>query len=354
MVWFGFLFLVLSWAGEKMPWLLLHILLPAILLAALLVDEIARGAVDWYRTGHHASAARLKHLGSGWLVGGLVTMAFGWFLMASRLTWGHTSLSDSALDSWWKLALYPSVALLLLLISIAVEGWRRTAYTTVIAAFIVLSLFQVHAGFRLSFLEGDTAKDTLIYNTTSPDVTTMVRELDQLSLLAYGDDRLTIGYDTCAAWPLGWYFKDVPDANRVNESEFETPATLPDVVIGVPEPWDRERTCYLPDEIEGYTSQTYVLRWHEPESSIYRRFAIAPELGPERSAWGTATNPRGPAAIAESVWSSMQTMTDPQGQQRLFRLLMFRELPAGLNGYLFRIYVRDGLLPYYNDIRYGD
>ena len=46
-------------------------------------------------------------------------------------------------------------------------------------------------------------------------------------------------------------------------------------------------------------------------------------------------------------------MAEPAGQQRLFRLLMFRELPGGLNAYRFRIYVRNDLVPFYNDIRYG-
>ena len=42
--WFAFLFAVLSWAGEKMPWLIMHFTLPAILLGALLLDEIVTGA----------------------------------------------------------------------------------------------------------------------------------------------------------------------------------------------------------------------------------------------------------------------------------------------------------------------
>jgi hypothetical protein len=45
---------------------------------------------------------------------------------------------------------------------------------------------------------------------------------------------------------------------------------------------------------------------------------------------------------------------DPEGNQRLFRLLFFRENPEGLNPYRFTLYIRDDMLPYYNDIRYGE
>ena len=38
-IWFIGIFLALSWAGEKMPWLVVHIALPATLLAAALLGE---------------------------------------------------------------------------------------------------------------------------------------------------------------------------------------------------------------------------------------------------------------------------------------------------------------------------
>ena len=110
----------------------------------------------------------------------------------------------------------------------------------------------------------------------------------------------------------------------------------------------------MPDEIPGYTTQGYVLRWHEPESSIYRRFAIAPELEPFLSAWQAETNPHGVGAIAESIWSSMMTQSTVEGEQRLFRLLFYREMPAGINPYRYNLYIRDDLLPLYNEIRYGE
>jgi len=362
--WFVFLFGVLSWAGEKMPWLILHILLPAILLGALLFDEIASGASAWFHRHRGQTLGLSSRQFESGLVAALVLIAAAWFLEAARLTYGvfpstsgrfgQREVAGWARDEWWLLALIPMLGILLITIAAIVAGARRTAYVTLTAIVIVTTAYQLHVGFRLAFLEGDIARDTLIYNTTSPDVNAMDEELTELSLLVYGDDRIEIGYDDCAAWPLTWYFRDNPGARRLSRSEIDNPTALPPVVIGVPGAWDSSRDCYMPDEIDGYSSQTYVLRWHEPEGAIYRRFAIAPELTPGSSAWGLESNPHGAIAIAESIWSSIMTQGTPEGEQRLFRLLFFRELPEGLNGYRYKIYIRNDLLPHYNDVRYGE
>jgi hypothetical protein len=179
----------------------------------------------------------------------------------------------------------------------------------------------------------------------------MDEDLTELSYLLYGDNSLEIGYDGCVAWPLTWYFRDNPNASRMSSTTLGDPSTLAPVLIGNS---DASRGCNMPDQIEGYTAQPYVLRWHEPESMIYRRFAIAPELDPFLSAWGTAENPHGIGAIAGSIWDSIMTQTTAEGEQRLFRLLFYREMPAGINPYRYNLYIRDDLLPLYNTIRYGE
>lgn len=362
--WSVLLFLVLSWAGEKMPWLIMHFTLPAILIVGVIANDLIEGAAAWIPAPNRPdSRARMPRRAGLCLTMVLVLLAGGWFFLASRLTYGvfpavaegfgPREITQAAQDEWWSLSLIPLIGLVLTALGSLILGARPAAYSLLTATLVVMSLYQVHVGFRLAYLDGDVARDTLIYNTTSPDVTRMESELADLSLLAFGDDRLTIGYDSCAAWPLTWYFKDMPVANRVSENALQTPADLPEVLIGVPAEWDRPRDCYMPGDIEGYTSYTYVLRWHEPERLIYRKFAIAPELDPEDSAWGRSADPHGFTDVVSSVWSSGTTLADPGGQQRLFRLLMFRELPGGLNGYEYKLYVRDDLVPYYNDIRYG-
>ncbi|MEJ7838897.1 MAG: flippase activity-associated protein Agl23 [Thermomicrobiales bacterium] len=362
-VWFAFLFLVLSWAGEKMPWLIVHFTLPAILLGATLINEIVDSAIAWKRSEKTLTTPGWvpSRLVTGGLAFLIVILGAGWFLLASRLTAGKLTASASGaisrqltpatFDVWWTLVLAPASILVLIAAAVWMVGVRRTAYSTLIGLVLVSSLFQVHAGFRLAYLDGDIAKDTLIYNTTSPDTNQLIQDLGDMSELYLGDRSMAIGTDNCTQWPLVWYTRDFPNASRVNDVTANA-TDLPPVIVGVPDQF--QASCSLPIDIDGYTAQTYVLRWHEPEYSIYRNFAIAPELEPRQSIWGEASNPHGVFDVIKSVFSSFETVTDPEGQKRVFRLVMFRELPAGLNPYQFRVYIRNDVLPYYNEVRYGE
>jgi len=368
-IWFVMLFLVLSWAGEKMPWLILHFTLPAILLGGLVVNEIVERAASWRHAqatvpseGRRRIGAMPGRLTSPGLVVALILLAGGWMLLAARLSWGPyidvedreypREIAPGNLDSWWLMAIPPLVAVGLILVATRAVGVRRAAYASLTAAFILMSLFQIHAGFRLSYLDGDVARDTLIYNTTSPDVEQLVADLGELSAITTGGNGMAVAYDNCTEWPLIWYLRDFENRQKYNQDP--PVAEQPAVIVGVPQKWDPSRACPggLEESLAGYTAQTYVLRWHEPEWAIYRDFAIAPEIPPNRSAWGSENNPSGPVAIGQSIGSSLQTLTTPEGEQRVFRLLMYRELPDGLNGYRFRVYVRNDLLPTYNQIRY--
>ena len=103
--------------------------------------------------------------------------------------------------------------------------------------------------------------------------------------------------------------------------------------------------------LTGYTEQNYVLRWWFPEE-LYRDLAIAPELPPDRSAWGTTSQPHGPVAVVKSIWHSVTSLFKPKGQQHLYRLIMYRDLEQPLGHTDFKIYIRNDLLQQFNEIRY--
>lgn len=355
--WFAGMFVVLSWAGEKMPWLIMHIVLPAALVAAWVINTVVEGAITWYRQQEPPVGTVARY--GAVIVGGLLAvLSFAWFFLAARLTWGEWMLDElgvwnreipqSSLNEWWKLALPPLAALFVIAAAIWLIGVRRTIYATLAAAVAIMSLFQIHVGFRTSFIDGDLAVDTLIYNTISADMTQFTRDMHELSDVVYGDNSISIAYDQCRMqWPTNWY---------LNRSEFPnarftsyTAINNPDVILVAQD----SEGCAWPDRIPGYTAQVYALRVHETESTHYRMFAIAPELPPSKSAWISADNPHDVFAVLRSIASSMQFATTPEGQQKLFRQVMFRDQSAEQTVYYMTVWVRNDLLPQYNDIRYG-
>ncbi|MCO5217230.1 MAG: TIGR03663 family protein [Thermomicrobiales bacterium] len=352
--WFVGMFLVLSWAGEKMPWLIIHIVLPGALIAGWLTNSVIERGLGWYRRQPES-----QYRNSGLAVAGLlIALAGGWFFTSARLTYGEWQFTEigqwvrsipvSAQNDWWFIAIPPLLALFVIAAAVWTIGPRKTMYATLAAAFTLMSLFQVSTGVRMSYIDGDLAVDTMIYNTISHDMTQFTQDMATLSQMVHGDNSIEIVYDQCKMqWPTNWYLKrdTFPNARFTSYAS----AGNPDVILVA----NDSQGCGWPDSIPGYTKQVYNLRVHERETSVYRRFAIAPEVPVGWSAWVSVEDPHGLGAIVGSVGDSVMFLTTQEGQQKIFRLVMFRDQVETQQTYTMYVWIRDDLMPAYNEIRYG-
>lgn len=359
-IWFVGIFAALSWAGEKMPWLIIHISLPATLLAAALLGRL----VERWFTAPAAALSRTQsrnRFSPRWVVpvavSTVVVAAIGWFLIAARLSYGSfiasseiggwsRSVTSAASDRWWWLAMPPLAALAIIGLVWIMSGRRAAARVWLSAALLLLALFQIHAGWRMSYAEGDVPKDMLIYTQTAPDVSRMVREIGLLSDEMTGGKEMPLWYGGDTSWPLQWYLRDFTNRELRSGPLAGPPDDVPVIII------DNGGRGSMEPYLGEYTAQEYVLRWWFPEYPIYRNFAIAPELSPNQSAWQVESNPHGPSAIVDSILSSLATQLTPEGQQRVYRLLMYRDLPERIDSFRYTVYVRNDLLPLLNTIRY--
>ena len=217
--WFLVIFCVLSWAGEKMPWLIVHIALPGTILAGIVVGRvIERGIV------------LAQERGLGWtdtaVFGGMIVAVVSWFLLAARLTYGNfggdcaptagansgcREVNNSDLNHWWVLMLPPLVWLGLLGFGALRRGWRNAALIGLSATIVVLGLLEMRVGWRLSYTNPDVPSEMMVYTQTAPDVKQSVEEANTLSreLAANGDGEILFDTGTDGlSWPLWWYFRD--------------------------------------------------------------------------------------------------------------------------------------------------
>ncbi|MBX5445030.1 flippase activity-associated protein Agl23 [Sphaerobacter sp.] len=347
---------VLSWAGEKMPWLTVHIALPLTLLAAALLGDAAERLVqgwhDW------TPARRRETLAAG---AGVVGLAVAWFLVMAWASAGpyveqatsfgtrlQRTLRPWAADHWWVVYI-PWLLLALLLVAAAVRlGVRRTLATLALAGAVALTMGQVHVGWHMTYREGDVPTDMLIYVQTSPYVPRVTKELEALSQEMTGGMDLEVWYDSGTQWPFNWYLRNFPNRRYFGTQLTEKP-TAPVVLVS-----QDNITPQLERQLEGYTFQQYPMRWWFPEEQTYRRFAYAPELNNEsrQNYQDDRQPPFTLLDVAGSVWRSVWSLHEPQQQGKIFRLVAFRELPAPIGSYWFRVYVRDDLVPYLNGLRY--
>jgi hypothetical protein len=348
-----------------MPWLVTHIALPATLLAAALLGEAlesrsreieksrSQGALA---TRNPQPATRLPP----WVIAVvLVLLAACWFLVAAPLSYGEfvagtavggwqRTLTPWAREHWWLLALPPLAGLVLIGIVWVRGGARRALQPALAALLLVLALAQVHAAWRLVYQEGDVPKDMLVYTQTSPDMHRMTQELTTLSARVTGGKDLEIWYDdnNGVSWPMQWYLRDFPNRHLYGGTLASPPDGVPIVLVG-----GDNRSAVAP-YLEGYTAQEYVLRWWFPEDPVYRDFAIAPEINPGRSAWESAEQPHALLDIAASIAESVSHLGMQEGQQGLYRLVMYHDLPVRIDAYRYTLYIRNDLVPLYNQVRY--
>jgi uncharacterized protein (TIGR03663 family) len=342
---------VFSWAGEKMPWLSVHMALPMILLSGALIGDTIerleararRGALNVRRTWKTAAAVAI--------------VSCTWFLLWS---WGSAgpwieegagftrSMRGEVADNLWLLYL-PFIALL---VTAGVAAWKLGIRSAVAVGGITLValmlLTQFHISFRMTFYEGDVPRDMLIYVQSSPDVSQAVEDIGLMSRELTGGLDMPIWYDSGTSWPMQWYLRNYPN-RRFFGTDLTTTPQAPVVLIANEHLSAANRAL-----LNGYTGEQYAMRWWFPEEETYRAFAIAPELNKE---WrqNYQTDEEGPfgltdvlASVGRSVWS----MRQPEQQLAKFRLIAFRELPAPIGSYDFHVFVRNDLLPVYNDIRY--
>lgn len=300
--WSAMAFATYSWAGEKMPWLILHLALPLILLAG---NTLGR----WLRNGDWG----IWRKSEGWALFALVIVA--------------TLVGVASLFSFPSLASFPSLGstleelnrsmrflgylgLLLAIGYLAYKLWRRlgkeVAQIAVVSAFLlIMSLLTVRYGFIAAYQHGDIAQDMLIYTQTTPDVTMLIKEVDSLSQRLAGGKNLAVAFDDFTSWPLWWYLRDYPNKIYFG-SQPSGPLDAPVVFVGLEnEPKVRP---YLVD----YIRQQYRLRWWFPEDD-YRN------LSPER--------------IAE-------VLQDAEQREDFLRFIFYREISRPLGSSDFAFYLR--------------
>lgn len=350
--WATVMLMVLSWAGEKMPWLAVHVVAPMILLAASFIGE----AIEYVE--RKARAGALPKTSVIIAAAGVPILTASWFLLWSWGTAGPwieagadlvRSMRPEVSDNPWILFL-PLLALILLIAFALTRLGPKTGVAVLgIGCFAALLMGQLHVSYRFVYKEGDVAVDMLTYSQVSPDVPRVVEEIGLLSRQLNGDTSMQVYYDSGTSWPFQWYLRNYEN-KRFFGTELTAPPDAPIVLIS------REHlTAENEAMLSGYTYQDYSMRWFFPEVNTYRRFAYAPDLNDtgRQNYQDEQEGPFGLLDVAGSVWDSIASLRDPQQQADMFRLVAFREMWTPItSSYDFRVYVRNDLAEVYNDLRY--
>lgn len=241
--WLAGMFIGLSIAGEKMPWLEVHIALPlalagAVVLAAA-VDRLGFAAENW---GLPALLAALGALGVLLAVigSGSGVAVLGWVLIGVMLAGLGVVYSREG-----------------------PQGLGRAVLAVFVAALFALT---VRASLMASFNHGDIPVEMLVYTQTSPDIPRIRDRIDAVARESGLGRNLPIVVDAVDgfSWPWAWYLREYRAATYVNLTpQFRPP---PDAVLLI----GRGNASLI--DPAGYGQVEYHHRWWFQET--YRNLTV--------------------------------------------------------------------------------
>ena len=250
-----------SYAGEKMPWLFVHIALPHVLLAAW-------GLGQWLHKLTWPDIAQ-----RGWLL--IVALPMLWkalqaFGQAANSPQQLLKTTGSVEIGLTLARLEPLVGLLCALGGVVLFGgllfWLidrigsyRTLRLTLLTVFGALAVWTLRTMFMLNFINAELATEFMVYAHATPDVKVVLAQIDDISWRTTGTaDQVQVAYGQEGAWPFYWYmatrypnnyyYGDAPEAEYLLE--------CPVVIAGKPHWGDVEAILG-----EDYVAHEYKYIW---------------------------------------------------------------------------------------------
>ncbi|MCH2310965.1 MAG: TIGR03663 family protein [SAR202 cluster bacterium] len=187
--------LIYTIASEKMPWLLVHIALPMIILSGKVLG-------DYFKNETVSKFINVKNCSLA-----LLTLAFLFF--AWRLAfWGVDGNPDNL---WILFLLIIGLVLVMLGVGLFLRFDLHKTSIKVIGLSVILILFglTVRSGVIATYKNGDIPVEMLVYTQTSPDVPSLAKHIATIE--EKNESKPTVDVDSTSGfqWPWAWYLRDV-------------------------------------------------------------------------------------------------------------------------------------------------
>lgn len=255
--WVWITFLLYTTASEKMPWLLVNITLPMIVLSGKFLNDVIAG-IAWKRI--------LRNGGALAILGVPIFLIVLWNLAFIGLD-GETTVVGLPIAA-------AIAALGTATVGLAVGGYFLTrrigprvfgalALLSVAAMLLVLS---GRAGVTAAFAHGDVPVEMIVYTQTSPDIHRLAGRLREQDLQA-GVQRAAIDGTSGFHWPWFWYLRGLDGIGYTSYSASGA-VTMPNAPIALVH--SNNRGAADPVLIESFSEPRLIRhRWWFPEE-VYR------------------------------------------------------------------------------------
>jgi uncharacterized protein (TIGR03663 family) len=212
---------IYSWAGEKMPWLVLHPVLPMIILTAKFAGDLL-SRLNWREVWQRGGAL---------LVLLLPVTLFGLYTLLSLQPFQGLSIFNLQETGNWFAALLVTL-LLLLLTGLVVRrlAVKRALVLGMGTMLAFLSFFTVRFAWMASYINYDYATELLVYAHGAADIKPTLAEIDEISRRTVGDKMIQLAYGNEVSWPMEWYMREYPNRQYFGDAPTREKLDVPIVM----------------------------------------------------------------------------------------------------------------------------
>ncbi|MGC9469236.1 MAG: flippase activity-associated protein Agl23 [Anaerolineae bacterium] len=210
---------LMSWvaytaAGEKMPWLLVHIVLPSTFLGGWGLGQLV-ARLRWRDLV--TRPGRLFLIGLPLTLVGIGILAGGIGDLRSALSSGVSS-AGFTLPQLWSIGRTLGGLLAVIAFGVALVwavsrlGISRSLRLGAVLSVVALSALTVRTMAMLNYINYDLATEFLVYAHGTPDIKTALEQIRDVSWRVTGTSNLVkVAYGEDGSWPFTWYMVDYPN-----------------------------------------------------------------------------------------------------------------------------------------------
>jgi len=191
--WFVGNVFIYSWAAEKMPWLMIHMTMPMMLLAAIALQPIVVTVVNFVKERYALSKGTVKEES--------VNAESTYSKESASIEGNNNGVGNSETPVSPTWVPRPRKQVSLPVGVLAMLGF---------VCAILLLLPTVHNMYEVSYIHAaDGPHEMMVYVQTTTDVNIVMAKIDQVDQKYYGGNHtLPIGITNDATWPFAWYVRD--------------------------------------------------------------------------------------------------------------------------------------------------
>ncbi len=217
-----------SFAGERMPWLTVHLTLPMILLSGWVFG----GFLDRLDRNVLGKAA-------GWLT--LAILAIGLLALARALGVLLGSVPPFSGQGLDQLRATSGLIIDLATVTLAaVALWRVAPNSSWLAlrrlaglvSLVILFFLTARAAFRAAYVNYDEATEFLVYAHSARGPKTALAQIEDLSRRTTGGLDIKVAYDNDTSYPYWWYLRNYPNALFYQDNPTRQLADYPVILAG--------------------------------------------------------------------------------------------------------------------------